>query len=397
MKMKHLCLLAAWANGNDKINTWATANYPNQPVKVVVPSNRWSGNSIDNVNFAPKKEKSPTDLRYFSKYASATIKAPGTQPAYQLPNADWYEKYEDEHKQVEVATNTTDADGNTIYTRTMHAYNSDYWEFAQTQTEKDAGWMRGIDSCGHHRGLRQQDDKNCPNVIIINTDDMAWADLSVNNPSKLVPTPNLDRLVSKGINFRDGHSCTARCAPSRYCFMTGRHHWRRGDYHYKPMYLEHGRKIMPQMFKRAGYKTYLIGKAQPTEAKITKLMSIDHYTQCKLTSKKGETFTEERRKRREADFQRLVYKGGDYVPAINDYMFMDVGENGHEMTAKDQKVIKVNVETTVYGKVRNSANRKHTTLISCAKHTGSRDTAEFRTLYGIRCNVFESKYGIGLL
>ena len=79
----------------------------------------------------------------------------------------------------------------------------------------------------------QRKDPNCPNVLLINTDDMAWADLSINNPSKLIPTPNLDRLVSKGINFRDGHSCTSRCAPSRYCLMTGRYHFRRGDYHYK--------------------------------------------------------------------------------------------------------------------------------------------------------------------
>ena len=104
------------------------------------------------------------------------------------------------------------------------------------------------------------------------------------------------------------------------------------------MYLEHGRKIIPQMFKRAGYKTFLVGKAQPTEAKITKLMSIDHYTECRETGGTEEIETEERRRRRETDFQRLVYKGGQYDSEVNDFMFMDVGENGDEMTAKDQKV-----------------------------------------------------------
>ena len=96
---------------------------------------------------------------------------------------------------------------------------------------------------------------------------MAWGDVSINNPSKLVPTPNLDRLVSKGINFRDGHACTSRCAPSRYCLMTGRYHFRRGDYHYKPMVLEYGRKILPQLFKRNNYHTMVVGKPQPVEAK----------------------------------------------------------------------------------------------------------------------------------
>ena len=120
--------------------------------------------------------------------------------------------------------------------------------------------------------------------------------------------------------------------------MTGRHHWRRGDYHYKPMYLEHGRKIIPQMFKRAGYRTYLVGKAQPTEAKITKLMSIDHYTQCKLSDSGTDETENEERRRRSTTFQRLVYQGGVYDPEINDYMFMDVGESGNELTAKDQRV-----------------------------------------------------------
>ena len=92
-----------------------------------------------------------------------------------------------------------------------------------------------------------------------------------------------------------------------------------------------------------GYKTYLVGKAQPTEAKITKLMSIDHYTQCKESSQAEEEEFNEDRKRRETDtnkgdFQRLVYKGGKYDPKVNDLMFMDIAENGNEMTATDQKV-----------------------------------------------------------
>lgn len=46
----------------------------------------------------------------------------------------------------------------------------------------------------------QRHHKKCPNVLLINTDDMAWGDISINNPSKLLPTPNIDKLVSK-VNF----------------------------------------------------------------------------------------------------------------------------------------------------------------------------------------------------
>ena len=92
-------------------------------------------------------------------------------------------------------------------------YNDGDFDFPETDTEMRGGWSRQS-RCGQSAiagGVRdQRDDKNCPNVLLINTDDMAWGDLSINNPSKLLPTPNLDKLVSKGINFRDGHSCTSR-------------------------------------------------------------------------------------------------------------------------------------------------------------------------------------------
>ena len=330
------------------LNDWAVADYPDMDSKFTVPLNRWGGNSPENANFAPRADKKPTDLKFWSKFAASIYKEPTKegQSIWQAGDATWFQKYRDEMSTEEQDTGAIDADGNAIYNRQVLTYNTDYWEFAQTATEKAAGWERSISKCGRpvnpngpNPSLRQQDDPNCPNVIIINTDDMAWADLSVNNPSKVVPTPNLDRLVSKGINFRDGHSCTARCAPSRYCLMSGRHAWRRGDYHYKPMYLEHGRKIVPQMFKRAGYRTFLVGKAQPTEAKITKLMSIDHYTECKKSAGGEENENEERKRRSADDFQRLVYTGGVYDPAVNDLMFMGASETtGEPLSTEEQKM-----------------------------------------------------------
>jgi arylsulfatase A-like enzyme len=356
--------LVGLASGNDVDvkNDWAVADYPDMEEPFMVPLNRWGGNSPENAAFAPRKEKTPLDLKFYSKYVSSSIKGPVAEGGnvWEADNAAWFEKYVDEMSTSESDTGVKDADGNNIYNRKVHTYNTDYWEFGETATEQEAEWKRAVNACGKHRlnpdfnpnkednpTGKQQEDVTCPNVILINTDDMAWSDLSVNNPSKVVPTPNLDRLVSKGINFRDGHSCTARCAPSRYCFMTGRASWRRGDYHYKPMYLEHGRKIMPQMFKRAGYKTFLVGKAQPTEAKIAKLMSIDHYTECRESITEEDQSGEDRRKRRDADnFQRLVYKGGAYDPAVNDLMFMDVSEStGEALDTKQQKICWYGAET----------------------------------------------------
>ena len=68
---------------------------------------------------------------------------------------------------------------------------------------------------------------------------------------------------TKGVNFRDGHSCSSRCGPSRYCLLTGRYPIRQGHYNYKPMEVEHGRKLMSHMFKRNNYKTFVFGKMDP--------------------------------------------------------------------------------------------------------------------------------------
>jgi len=40
------------------------------------------------------------------------------------------------------------------------------------------------------------------------------------------------------------------------------------DYHYKPMILEYGRKILPQLFKRNNYHTMVVGKPQPVEGEL---------------------------------------------------------------------------------------------------------------------------------
>lgn len=79
------------------------------------------------------------------------------------------------------------------------------FDFPETQTEKDNKWSLA-NRCGGAAVAGedgdQRSDTTCPNVLLINTDDMSWADVSLNNPSKIVPTPNIDRLVSKGNSLK---------------------------------------------------------------------------------------------------------------------------------------------------------------------------------------------------
>ncbi|NQU54477.1 MAG: arylsulfatase, partial [Bacteroidetes bacterium] len=110
---------------------------------------------------------------------------------------------------------------------------------------------------------KENPDTKLPNIVIIYADDMGHGDLGVQNSESKIPTPNLDKLVSEGIRFTDGHSSSGICTPSRYALLTGRYHWRK--FHGivnsfgKPSFTEE-RLTMPEMLKDKGYATACIGK-----------------------------------------------------------------------------------------------------------------------------------------
>lgn len=63
-----------------------------------------------------------------------------------------------------------------------------------------------------------------PNIILIMTDDLGWADLGAYG-NTYHESPNIDRLAAQGMRFTDAYANAANCAPSRACFLTG---------HYEP-------------------------------------------------------------------------------------------------------------------------------------------------------------------
>ena len=62
-----------------------------------------------------------------------------------------------------------------------------------------------------------------PNVLYIVLDDVGFSAMSrYGGP---IPTPNIDRIVDKGIRYTQFHT-TALCSPTRSCLLTGRNHTR---------------------------------------------------------------------------------------------------------------------------------------------------------------------------
>jgi arylsulfatase A-like enzyme len=65
-----------------------------------------------------------------------------------------------------------------------------------------------------------------PNVVLIVADDLGIGDIQA--MGGLVPTPNIDRLLSEAMNFTDVHTPTASCHPTRFALVTGSHAYRAG-------------------------------------------------------------------------------------------------------------------------------------------------------------------------
>lgn len=102
-----------------------------------------------------------------------------------------------------------------------------------------------------------------PNVILIYADDLGYGDVSCYGATK-VTTPNLDRLASRGVRFTHGYATSATCTPSRYALMTGEYPWRKQGTGVLPgdaaLIVPTDRATLPAIFKRAGYKTGIVGK-----------------------------------------------------------------------------------------------------------------------------------------
>ncbi len=66
-----------------------------------------------------------------------------------------------------------------------------------------------------------------PNVVVILADDLGYGDLSVQG-SRLIRTPNLDRLAREGVRMTDFYASANICTPSRAGLQTGRYPIRTG-------------------------------------------------------------------------------------------------------------------------------------------------------------------------
>ncbi|MFM9079546.1 MAG: sulfatase-like hydrolase/transferase, partial [Opitutaceae bacterium] len=61
-----------------------------------------------------------------------------------------------------------------------------------------------------------------PNVVYIMADELGYFEPGYAGNPHLV-TPNIDRIATEGVRFTQGMAGSAVCAPTRCCFLTGKH------------------------------------------------------------------------------------------------------------------------------------------------------------------------------
>lgn len=106
-----------------------------------------------------------------------------------------------------------------------------------------------------------------PNIIVILTDDLGYGDLSCQEGTKDVFTPNIDKLLNEGVRFRNLYSNSPVSSPSRAALLSGR---------YPDMvgvpglirsvkknsfgYLSEDALLLPSVLKKKNYNTGIVGK-----------------------------------------------------------------------------------------------------------------------------------------
>ncbi len=104
-----------------------------------------------------------------------------------------------------------------------------------------------------------------PNVVYILCDDLGYGDVGCLNREGKIRTPQMDRIAREGAIFKDAHSGSSVCTPTRYGIMTGRYCWRSrlqsgvlGGL--SPSLIEEGRMTVASYLRSKGYRTAVIGK-----------------------------------------------------------------------------------------------------------------------------------------
>jgi arylsulfatase A-like enzyme len=119
-------------------------------------------------------------------------------------------------------------------------------------------------SASRGAGVGQRTGK--PNILWITAEGVPLSVLSCYG-SRLIETPNIDRIAKEGMRFQNAFCTNALCAPSRSTLLTGKYSHLTGmigNYHstgaQPPTHFDTSQETFPRIMRRHGYQTGLMGK-----------------------------------------------------------------------------------------------------------------------------------------
>src|SRR5215475_5778043 len=153
----------------------------------------------------------------------------------------------------------------------------------QTETETSSLGKVVDQQASHERAstAKTQGDlaRSKPNIVYIMTDDHAAQAISAYG-SKLINTPNLDRLAREGMKFENAFVTNSICTPSRAVMLTGKYSHLNGV----PVFnhLDTTQPLLSKYMQQAGYYTGVIGKwhlggQNPNSPEIGKPAGFDYW------------------------------------------------------------------------------------------------------------------------
>jgi len=97
-----------------------------------------------------------------------------------------------------------------------------------------------------------------PNIIFIMSDDHSERAISAYG-SKIINTPNIDRIADEGVIFKNSFVANSICGPSRAVMLTGKHSHING-FTDNQSYFDGNQPTYPQYLQQSGYQTAVVGK-----------------------------------------------------------------------------------------------------------------------------------------
>ena len=127
-----------------------------------------------------------------------------------------------------------------------------------------------------------------PNIVYIMADDHACNAISAYG-SKLIQTPNLDRIATQGMKFNQAMVSNSICSPSRATLLTGKYSHKNGLLKLGDSF-DGSQQTFPKLLQKSGYQTAIIGKwhlmTTPTGFDHFSVMQDQgRYTDCEFKEK----------------------------------------------------------------------------------------------------------------